>query len=259
MFCPKCSEAQVSEDTRFCKRCGLRLDAVQNLIANEAVSESDGRLPRQRDISIGAGLMYIGSVVAMVWSRAHLGADGDVMPQVFLILGLTLGFILLLFHPLLGGLKKLSSDSEEGSDGRKVSKRGATRAKQRDGINLGALLMFLGTVKAMALSTLVSDPARRPGLTVAMATVGFMMLVVLRWLVGGVYRLFFQDYVADQKAQSERVTADLSAVNGGAFEPALPPAQHHGAIPVDTFASREVEVVQPPSVTEKTTGLLGKR
>ena len=83
MFCPRCSEAQVAEDVRFCKRCGLRLEAVQDLIDNEAMAESraDSRLPRQKDISIGAGLMFIGTVVAMLWSQGHLGGDRDVLPR----------------------------------------------------------------------------------------------------------------------------------------------------------------------------------
>lgn len=260
MYCPKCSEAQVSENVRFCKRCGLPLEAVQDLIASEERSTSrvDGLLLKQKDISIGAGLMYIGSLVAMFWARSHLGADGDVLPQVFLILGFTLGFILLLFHPLLSGLKKLFSDSGEGNNARKKSKRSSTDSK-RDGVNLGALLMFLGTVKAMVLSTMISDPARRPALTVAMATVGLMLLLISRWLVGGVYRMFFEESLADQQANSEQLTAGLSEVKGGAFKPALPPAHHNGAIPVEAFTSNKVEVAQPPSVTEKTTGLLGKQ
>jgi hypothetical protein len=256
MFCPKCSEAQVSDDVRFCKRCGLPLEAVHELIANEAVTESEGSLP-QRYISIGAALMFIGSAIAMFWYRSHLGGDSDVLPQVFLILGFSLGFILLLFQPLLAGLRKLFSDSEEGSDGREKRKPRSIRAKQRDGTNLGALLMFLGTIKAMVLSTLIRDPSQRPVLTIAMATVGLMILMVIRWLVGGVYQLFFADSVEANKARADRVTADLSEVKGASIR-VLPPAEEDGAIPADAFASRKAELVQPPSVTEKTTGLLGK-
>jgi hypothetical protein len=80
--------------------------------------------------------------------------------------------------------------------------------------------MFLGTVKAMALSTMISNPSKRPAMTIAMATVGFLVLLVSRWLVGGVYRMFFDDSFLDHKAQSDRVTAGLSGVKAGAFEPA---------------------------------------
>ena len=262
MFCPKCSEAQVSEDVHFCKRCGFRLEAVQDLIASDAIlseSRADGLLPRQKDISIGAGLMFIGSLVAMLWYEGHLGGDRDVLPQVYLILGFTLGFILLVFHPLLGGLKKLFSETEERSDQREKRKHPSQRTKQRDGINLGALLMFLGTIKAMALATLEDNPGKRATLTLAIATAIFLMLLVIRWLVQGFYHLFFKNSVGNQE-QSERVTGDLpSALKERASRIGLTPAQHHGEIPVEGLTSREVEMVQPPSITEKTTNLLGKQ
>ena len=255
MFCPRCSDAQISEHVRFCKRCGLRLEAVQDLISADTrmQSQADAALPPQREISIGAGLMFIGSVVAMVFSRSRLGGDPDVLPQVFLILSFTLGFILLLFHPLLGGLKNLFSGTEQQGDAREQRKH---RAKQRDGINLGALLMFLGTVKAMLLATLVPDLAQRPMLTIEIAAGMFLLLLVIRRLVGGVYRLFFENSEA-QQAQAERVTSDLQpALRGGA--PGLHPAQPDKFIPLQRSTSECVEIMQPASVTENTTGLLGK-
>jgi len=33
MYCPKCSQQQVSDDIRFCPRCGFQLDAVKGLFA----------------------------------------------------------------------------------------------------------------------------------------------------------------------------------------------------------------------------------
>jgi hypothetical protein len=258
MFCPKCSEAQVSEDVRFCKRCGFRLEAVQDLIASEAVSKSraDSLLPKQKDISIGASLMFIGSVVAMFWAQAHLGADGDVLPQVFLILGFTLGFILLLFPALLGVLKKLFSDTEDQSGGRDERKRTARSRKQRDGINLGALLMFLGTVKALVLSTFEHNPPKRAALALAITTGIFLMLLFSRWLVEGVYRLFFNSG-EDGKVKSERVTAELPPAIKEGSRTALPPTQNDG-IPIEVFKSKTSEMTQPASVTENTTGLLSK-
>ena len=34
MHCPKCGQAQVSEDTRYCSRCGFSLTAVSQIIEN---------------------------------------------------------------------------------------------------------------------------------------------------------------------------------------------------------------------------------
>lgn len=37
MFCPKCGQPQVSNEVRFCVRCGLQLDNVKSLITNEVM------------------------------------------------------------------------------------------------------------------------------------------------------------------------------------------------------------------------------
>ena len=37
MHCPKCGQQQVSEETRFCSRCGLLLTEIANVVANEGI------------------------------------------------------------------------------------------------------------------------------------------------------------------------------------------------------------------------------
>jgi hypothetical protein len=39
MFCPKCSQSQVSENMRFCSRCGFPLIGVAELVANDGTLE----------------------------------------------------------------------------------------------------------------------------------------------------------------------------------------------------------------------------
>jgi hypothetical protein len=255
MFCPKCSQAQVSEQVRFCSRCGFRLDAVKELIENDALAEkprahAETSLPPQKDISIGAALMFIGGIVAMMWGKAAGGRDADVLPQVFVILGFTLGFILLLLQPLLGALRKLFSGNEE---------KAVQLKKSRDGINLGALLMFLGTLKALVLTLLVRDAARRPELTLLIMSGMLLLLFVIRWLVQGVYRLFLS---GKEDADDSRATAGLPEELTGSLEfasrPELSSAQ---SIPVESFVmshGRTTETVEPASVTERTTNLLEK-
>ncbi|MBK7709004.1 MAG: zinc ribbon domain-containing protein [Acidobacteria bacterium] len=34
MHCPRCGQQQISEDTRFCSRCGMPLDLVAEVVAN---------------------------------------------------------------------------------------------------------------------------------------------------------------------------------------------------------------------------------
>ena len=42
MYCPKCNQAQVSDEMRYCSRCGFPLSTVALLLQN------DGKLPPQR-------------------------------------------------------------------------------------------------------------------------------------------------------------------------------------------------------------------
>jgi hypothetical protein len=72
MYCPKCSQQQVSEAMRFCSRCGFPLDGVTELIASDGVlaateNESEGpRLsPRQKGVR-KALLLLIPSFVLLV-------------------------------------------------------------------------------------------------------------------------------------------------------------------------------------------------
>lgn len=69
MYCPKCSQQQLSEDTRFCPRCGFQLDSIKRLLADDqnilAVGEVEpGLTPaRKRDILLGATVMLAGSIL----------------------------------------------------------------------------------------------------------------------------------------------------------------------------------------------------
>ena len=54
MFCPQCAHRQVSNDTRFCSRCGLPLGLVTDLVAN-----SSNQLQREKREISGIGLMMV--------------------------------------------------------------------------------------------------------------------------------------------------------------------------------------------------------
>ena len=47
MHCPKCGQQQISEETRFCSRCGLLLTAIADLVA------ADGIVPTRKNSLIG--------------------------------------------------------------------------------------------------------------------------------------------------------------------------------------------------------------
>lgn len=72
MFCPKCSQEQVSDETRFCSRCGFQLNVIKALLANDElpqesaeIQKPDRRL-RKRDLTIGAAIMFLFAFISAV-------------------------------------------------------------------------------------------------------------------------------------------------------------------------------------------------
>ena len=67
MFCPRCGQEQVSEETRFCSRCGFLMTGVSELIAKGgalpqylATNEPKGMSPRKKGLKQGAMLFFSG-------------------------------------------------------------------------------------------------------------------------------------------------------------------------------------------------------
>jgi hypothetical protein len=53
MYCPKCSQQQVSNEVRFCSRCGFLLSGVRELMASEGA-------PIEREVEAPAGQLSRG-------------------------------------------------------------------------------------------------------------------------------------------------------------------------------------------------------
>lgn len=69
MFCPKCSQPQPSEQTRFCSRCGFPLGAVAKIVVHDGVlpETEAGRLsPRQNGIRQGVILLFVSLLVGFI-------------------------------------------------------------------------------------------------------------------------------------------------------------------------------------------------
>ncbi|HEX8475629.1 MAG TPA: zinc ribbon domain-containing protein [Pyrinomonadaceae bacterium] len=77
MFCPKCSQQQVSDEVRFCSRCGFQLGVVKALLADgvpemptaevqASEAQVSDRSQRKRDRTLGAMFMFIFALVVAV-------------------------------------------------------------------------------------------------------------------------------------------------------------------------------------------------
>ena len=104
MFCPKCSQQQVSNDTRFCSRCGFQLNFVKALLANDNLSESDEshrtkRSFSRRDMSIGAVMMFIAAFVVAALTVSLPPAHSARI--IFLVISWVLLTLLLNIKPII--------------------------------------------------------------------------------------------------------------------------------------------------------------
>jgi hypothetical protein len=67
MFCPKCSQEQISDETRFCSRCGFQLNVVKAILSESQTQSNEitkpGKSLRMRDVTVGAFLMFLLAVI----------------------------------------------------------------------------------------------------------------------------------------------------------------------------------------------------
>lgn len=70
MFCPTCGQQQISNETRFCSRCGFLLADISEVVANNGISpyKTPSKLkkadsPRKRGIKQGAMVMLVGCLL----------------------------------------------------------------------------------------------------------------------------------------------------------------------------------------------------
>jgi hypothetical protein len=73
MFCPQCGQQQVTNEMRFCSRCGFSLGSVTELLASGGVLKSGGDelreqslSPRRRGVKRGVTLLLLGAVIVPV-------------------------------------------------------------------------------------------------------------------------------------------------------------------------------------------------
>ena len=66
MYCPKCSQPQVSDKIQFCSRCGLRLNNLKEIVlaegkleVSQAQASEDKLSPRQKGVRQGVVLMVL--------------------------------------------------------------------------------------------------------------------------------------------------------------------------------------------------------
>jgi len=79
MFCPQCGNGIASDRIRFCTRCSFPISPMKEFLTTEASkgeSEEEKKFYplRQSDISLGAGLMLPGVLIAFLLAASGLGS-----------------------------------------------------------------------------------------------------------------------------------------------------------------------------------------
>jgi hypothetical protein len=230
MFCPQCSNEVLSERARFCTRCSFPLAPVKELVETEAAKskaeEEKKNYPlRQSDISLGAGLMTIGLLKAILL-MSGFGWGGRANELLLLTLALGLFFSAALMFSQLS-------------------------PRQR-GLTLGATMIFLGSLIGIVAGLAGGGP---PAL---FTIVGISLLISMFWmrLSGAFTRLFFDKEPAHEAPNHSPLQPMFKAANTA--QPLLPQLQSSAVVEMNPQEMKSKESVQPFSITEDSTALLNK-
>ena len=108
MHCPQCGQQQISDETRFCSRCGFLLTGISEVVANGGVvpSKPPGLMgtidsPRRRGVKVGLFWALLSFIVVPLMAMLSIALDIPpylVVGSVFLFAG---GGILRMVYALM--------------------------------------------------------------------------------------------------------------------------------------------------------------
>ena len=100
MYCPRCAQQQISDEMRFCSRCGLPLGGLIEWLASSGAPalrapETPVSLnsPRRKGIRRGAKVMFFSGVLLPIAILLSIAVDEPVplfFPVIAFIVGLTI-------------------------------------------------------------------------------------------------------------------------------------------------------------------------
>jgi hypothetical protein len=227
MFCPQCGAEITSDRIRFCTHCRFPVGSMKEFILteaakNDAEKEKKFNPLRQRDINLGAGLMLIGALKAILATMASPGSRDHEVAVLLFVLGVVFSAAIM--------LSQLSP-------------------RQR-GLTVGATIMFAGSLLGIVAGL---AGGAFPGMFFGLS---LSLVVSLLWtrLAQMFMRNFFDKEVAPEKKVSSQPQPALNLAAASASELRL--AQNASDVEPTTNRLKEVEMVTPFSVTENTTETL---
>jgi len=197
---------------------------VETEVAKSKAEEEKKKYPlRQKDISLGAGLMVLGLLISILTLFVIPGPDREIFPLAF---GLFFSATLIY----------------------------SQSSSRHRGLTLGATMIFLGYLIGTAVG-LASHVA--PGL-IAFPLVGIFLLISLFWarLLGVFSRLFFDKEPVRESPNHAPLQPVFKADNTA--QPLLLQTQSSAIVDLNPQEMKTKDSVQPFSITEDSTSLLNK-
>jgi hypothetical protein len=108
MYCPRCGQQQVSDEMKFCSRCGLPISGLAEWVAGNGVPSTyaaakqvSASSPRRKGIRLGAKVMFLGGVLFPVFLAISLAVE-EGGPMIVPILIFFVGLTIMLYSRLFG-------------------------------------------------------------------------------------------------------------------------------------------------------------
>ena len=109
MHCPKCGQAQISDETRFCSRCGFLLTGVYEVVANGGVLAKNSAIsaagastsPRNRGLKQGLFIFLLSFLIVPIIAILTIAAGAEPYAVVISAILLGVGGLLRSLYALL--------------------------------------------------------------------------------------------------------------------------------------------------------------
>lgn len=108
MFCPKCSQQQLSDEVRFCSRCGFQLAAVSEILRNDgtvlvnsASQTEKSALIKRPELRAGGKVIFLSICLFVPAFIVGLIIDHPI-PLVVPVIAFFIGLIQILYYFIFG-------------------------------------------------------------------------------------------------------------------------------------------------------------
>lgn len=105
MHCPECGQQQVSDETRFCSKCGFLLTGIAQVISNDGLlpgAHGEGKMsPRKRGILQGLFIFLLSFLIVPIITMITIAVNAEPFAIVISAVLLTVGGFLRMAYALM--------------------------------------------------------------------------------------------------------------------------------------------------------------